>query len=195
MGDEHHWKHSGKCLHYTVLCFYVCQDSYIVFLCQCTAVTLCFCVWTQQLYHVFVSVQFTVLCFCVCAQFIYDVFLCLCTAVRSSSCVFHCSYIVFPCICAAATLCFYICALQLHCVFVSGERSGVSSFWRQYCEALTINYVLKVAVFVLIAVKVKGKGICTSQHLTVKMHRQHGVESMGECIHICFCVLFRELVW
>jgi len=49
--------------------------------------------------------------------------------------------------------------------------------------------LLKMAVFVLITIKVKVKVICTSQHLAVKMHREHGVESMGECtLHsfVCF---------
>ena len=47
-----------------------------------------------------------------------------------------------------------------------------------------------MAVFVLIAIKVKGKVICTSQHLTVKMHRERGFESMGECtLHLFLCFI------
>jgi len=47
-----------------------------------------------------------------------------------------------------------------------------------------------MAVYVLIAVKVKGKVVCMSKYLTVKMHREHGVESMGECTsHMFLCFI------
>jgi hypothetical protein len=47
-----------------------------------------------------------------------------------------------------------------------------------------------MAVFVLIAVKVKGKVICMSKYLTVRMHREHGVESMGERMHFTYVFVF-----
>jgi hypothetical protein len=50
--------------------------------------------------------------------------------------------------------------------------------------------LLKISVFMLLAVKVNREMFPTFKHLTVKMSRQHGIWSTGEFIsHVLLCFI------